>query len=359
MIRLVKLMESRSSNNANFLSTPDVSLLIPTFNSAYTIGSTILSCLQQTHQNIEVIVYDEMSKDGTRAIVKNMADADHRIRFFWSDTNSGAARAWLRLLNEAKGNYCSLVFSDDLLLPNFVKVLLNTLQHDENRVVTGCSAYCETAPAPSSSEADPVQAQPDRHGVYPFHATSHLSGAAYALGIVTGLFPVTPTCSLFKTDLAREVFKHCCQFTNPYGFDYERRAYGNDLALLVELGFRSSEVIQHKERLVVLRESPQSLTCHALKDHRFDFWLQYIWAAYAVWMRNRSLSPEIDRTFPIIEDRLMLIDTMASAVSKKCPKHFSLSGIIRGLHFLFRYDKRIRKNITPEKIKTYVKHIST
>jgi glycosyltransferase involved in cell wall biosynthesis len=334
---------------------PDVSLLIPTYNNAQTVESTLISCLNQTYDSIEVVVYDEASKDGTRDIVGRVAAKDDRVRFLWSDVNTGAVRAWSRLLHEAEGRYSSLVFSDDLLMPDFTSTLIRSLEEDDKRLVSGCSAFCETTPSVMNS-VDPLEAQPDRRRVYPFDSID-LSGPAYALGILLGLFPVTPTCSLFRTAPARNIIETCIQFPNPFGFDFERRAYGNDLALISELGLYSSSVFQHGVPLVVLRDSPNSLTVNALKSHRHDFWLQYTWAAYAVWNRCSGVDPAMSRLKRIVKDRVHLTDTMASLFVRRMPHYFNPLRILRALLFMMTMDKRVRHSVTPNDLVRYIQNL--
>lgn len=336
---------------------PAVSLLIPTFNNAETIESTLLSCLSQSFTDIEVVVYDEISRDGTRDIVQRLAQSDPRVRFLSSETNSGAALAWRRLLHEARGLYCSLVFSDDLLLPDFVSSLVPTLEASERILVTGCSAYSETAPMNMNPKA-PLEAQPDRRRVYPFE-TTELAGPSYALGILAGVFSVSPTCSLFRTDAARNYFENCLRFANPFGFDYERRAYGNDLALLAELALNSECVVQHGVPLVVLRDSPRSLTSNALKNHRYDFWLQYTWAAYVVFDRYDDASTAMKHLNQVVKDRLYFIDALAALNGWRRPCFFNPWRIVRAVFFMLRMDKRINKTVSAANLAAYVERCNS
>src|SRR5580692_9142770 len=128
-------------------SAPLVSLLIPTFNSALTVADAIDSCRQQTFADVEILVYDEVSKDNTREIIQAAARQDPRIRFFSSDTNSGPVRAWRKLLHEARGKYATFVWVDDLILPRYVEVLLKSLEENPSQLIAVSNAYSETLPA--------------------------------------------------------------------------------------------------------------------------------------------------------------------------------------------------------------------
>ena len=58
--------------------TDSVSIIVPCFNSE-TNKETLWNCLQQTHANIEVLVVDDQSTDGTPSIVLEMAKNDSRV----------------------------------------------------------------------------------------------------------------------------------------------------------------------------------------------------------------------------------------------------------------------------------------
>src|SRR5258706_15443161 len=92
--------------------------MIPTFNSAATIERTLRSVLAQKHRPLEVVVYDEASKDDTRVIVHRLLDAalmDLDWRMLTSDQNSGPVKAWRVALHDITGEWCAFVWADDVL----------------------------------------------------------------------------------------------------------------------------------------------------------------------------------------------------------------------------------------------------
>lgn len=93
-----------------------VSILIPTYNGARYIGSAIDSVLAQAGVDLELIVVDDNSRDGTTAIVE--AYADPRIRLFRNPSNLGPEGNWNRALELATGRYVKLLPQDDLLHPH-------------------------------------------------------------------------------------------------------------------------------------------------------------------------------------------------------------------------------------------------
>lgn len=96
-------------------SAPLVSVCIPTYNGAQTLGAAIDSVLAQTLTAFELVVIDDQSPDGTRELVASYADA--RIRYLRNDTNLGPEGNWNRCLLEARGTYFKLLPHDDVLHP--------------------------------------------------------------------------------------------------------------------------------------------------------------------------------------------------------------------------------------------------
>lgn len=90
-----------------------VSVLIPTYNRAYILGSAIQSVLAQTYRPIEVIVVDDGSTDDTRGVVEGFGPDVRYIR----QENAGLAAARNAGLAAARGEFVAFQDSDDLWLP--------------------------------------------------------------------------------------------------------------------------------------------------------------------------------------------------------------------------------------------------
>jgi glycosyltransferase involved in cell wall biosynthesis len=89
-----------------------VSVCIPSYNGAPFIGETIQSVLNSEYRNIEVIISDDASNDGTVEIIESVHD--QRIRLYQNEHNEGPVRNWNRAAVRATGEYVSLLNHDDL-----------------------------------------------------------------------------------------------------------------------------------------------------------------------------------------------------------------------------------------------------
>jgi glycosyltransferase involved in cell wall biosynthesis len=105
--------------------TPLVSVVIPAYNSARTVGATITSVLAQTMTDVEVLVVDDGSTDGTGEAARGIHDS--RVRVLQQE-NGGVAAARNAGIHAASGEYVGLLDADDLWLPHKLERQLAVLR---------------------------------------------------------------------------------------------------------------------------------------------------------------------------------------------------------------------------------------
>ncbi|TGQ49891.1 glycosyltransferase family 2 protein [Mesorhizobium sp. M1C.F.Ca.ET.193.01.1.1] len=93
-----------------------VAVVIPAYNAEPFIERTLASVLAQTHRNIEIIVVDDGSTDGTASIVRRLADSDGRIKLL-QQKNGGVASARNAGARASKGIFIAPIDADDLWHP--------------------------------------------------------------------------------------------------------------------------------------------------------------------------------------------------------------------------------------------------
>ncbi|KJS53532.1 glycosyl transferase [Streptomyces rubellomurinus subsp. indigoferus] len=94
-----------------------VSVVMPVHNSAATLGASVRSVLAQTHADVELLVTDDASTDGSMDLLQDLARADERVRPQAAPEQGGAARARNLAMARARGEYVALLDSDDMWLP--------------------------------------------------------------------------------------------------------------------------------------------------------------------------------------------------------------------------------------------------
>ncbi|MFB7394922.1 glycosyltransferase family 2 protein [Streptomyces sp. NPDC056191] len=96
---------------------PLVSVVMPVYNSAATLGASVRSVLSQTHSDLELLVTDDKSSDDSFDLLMEFARQDERVKPETAAVQSGAGRARNLAIERARGDYIAFLDSDDLWLP--------------------------------------------------------------------------------------------------------------------------------------------------------------------------------------------------------------------------------------------------
>ncbi|MFT5820432.1 MAG: glycosyltransferase involved in cell wall biosynthesis [Crocinitomix sp.] len=104
---------------------PFFSIIIPTYNRAHLIGTSISSALAQTYTNFEVIIVDDGSTDDTKVVLEKFKD--DRIRTIYQE-NGERGKARNNGVKNALGEYVFFLDSDDLIYPNHLQIAFDAIR---------------------------------------------------------------------------------------------------------------------------------------------------------------------------------------------------------------------------------------
>lgn len=301
-----------------------LSLMIPTFNSATTIERTLKSVLAQRHRPLEVVVYDEASKDDTRAIVTRLLDAapsDVTVRLLTSDQNSGPVKAWRVALHDITGDWCAFVWADDVLHPDYSTKMMAGAERAAaaGRKIVACTGIVE------------IDGQ-----AKPYYSTDKgiASAVEFSEGMFMRRFPLTQICGVYEVAAAREVFDRHIQFENPRGYDYNRHPYGNDVGYLSELAHAGGGIELLGEQLVTLVDSTSSMTRRGTREHIWQMRWQYTFNQLRVWRWWAEQGvPGAARLRDMGERRLALCSLMLGGARDRLDPRNYLRGVRAYLDF--------------------------
>lgn len=116
-------------------TAPLVSIIIPVFNDQGDVSAALDSCSMQTLSEIEIIVVDDASTDGTAAIVQEYADGDPRVRLISLEINQTAFQARRIGILAATAPYVLFLDGDDELLPDCASMALSLAREKDADVV--------------------------------------------------------------------------------------------------------------------------------------------------------------------------------------------------------------------------------
>lgn len=242
-----------------------VSILIPVYNREHFISECIDSALAQTYSNIEVVVVDNQSTDGTWSICQQYAEKDVRVRIFQNAENIGPVKNWQRCFDEARGVFAKILFSDDWLHPDF---LANSVRFLLDSRVGFVFADVEIAPAPSQYS-----------GVRGATAT-FIQGKRY---IDMNFFeyykvPLSPCAALFRLSDLRGNLRW--DIPSPVGTDFAAHGAGPDLLLYLLVASQYPLVVKIESKLVLFRKHLGSITVSLNKSIIATYYAQArIWFA--------------------------------------------------------------------------------
>ena len=110
-----------------------ISVIIPAYNAEMTIKQTLNSVFNQTYGNLEVIIVNDGSTDGTLDILEKQAA---RIKII-STSNKGVSHARNTGLKNASGDYIQFLDADDLLIPDKIEIQLTALEAEDADIAYG------------------------------------------------------------------------------------------------------------------------------------------------------------------------------------------------------------------------------
>ena len=188
---------------------PLVSILIPTFNRPVLFKKALESALNQTYENIEIVVGDDSSNNDTQELIKDYLTKHSNIRYYHNESNLGQFDNDLKLLSLSKGEYINLLMDDDLFKADKIEKMMEFFIKDKNNEISLVTSHRYII-----DENDEVKGVFGRTEEY-FKKTSIIKGENLANFVLVNNYNCIgePTTVLFKKS----------KLTEPFGVFCERR----------------------------------------------------------------------------------------------------------------------------------------
>lgn len=124
------------------MSLPVVSVIVPSYNHAQFLEQRLQSILNQTFQDFELIILDDVSPDTSREIIEKYRQHPKVAHIFYNKENSGSTFfQWNKAIFElAKGQFIWIAESDDCADPTLLETLVVPMQKQSNIVVSYCQS---------------------------------------------------------------------------------------------------------------------------------------------------------------------------------------------------------------------------
>lgn len=187
-------------------STPaEVSVIIPTYNSATYIVESIDSVLRQTHPASQILVIDDGSSDNTRALVTQYRDS--RIQYI-STPHAGVSAARNKGLDLAAGSFIAFLDADDRWRPKMLERQLSILLQSEE-IVYSFTNFIRFDHQSGAVLGDQFTYYDELKTlsliVHEGHSDFILDGDAFSSIVRFGEIPAYTQCMTFRADLIRDL----------------------------------------------------------------------------------------------------------------------------------------------------------
>lgn len=250
------------------MGSPLISVLIPTFNRADTVGKAIASALDGGEPSIEVIVADNGSTDRTTDEVEAWCKRDGRVSLLRHPRNRGPLPNWQSCLHEATGRWIHWLWSDDWIAPGAYRRLLDGMAKSSTQVAL-CSARIVSVEEGWSYV---------RHGLSPVPCPAPAEGLLRK-ALMGFEIPVSPAAALLPKASVERHFTNSIPKFGP--LDCNARAIGCDALMILGALHDHSHVYCESEPLVNFRHAADGISVNTDGGFRNAHygWARSHWAA--------------------------------------------------------------------------------
>lgn len=254
-----------------------VSVIIPVYNVSGYLRACLESLQNQTYQNLEILLIDDGSTDGSIESVRAMVERDDRIKVF-RQSNQGAATARNKGLDEARGDYIFFVDADDWVTTDAVARLYRLTQEFHTKLAVSGVAYHNENGEIDKQSTFPRGIFTTAEVVQMMYASDHSillgAGKFFHRDLVQELrFPVGKLVedAFFQPRLYQQAGTIALEPEPLYHYNYQRE--GNASSALV-----LKKYSDHLEAMIgnLLLYARDKVIRHAIVERCFDIW----WSAF-------------------------------------------------------------------------------
>ncbi len=309
---------------------PRVAILIPVYNRPALVAAAIESALGQTIRDIEVIVSDNCSDDGTWEVVARFARDHSRVRALRQSHNRGPVENWRACARAATAPLSALLFSDDVYAPTFLEALAPLMDEPEVGFAYSSARW-------RADDEQVVRYRALRAGLHP--SRDYLRKVL--CGTDPAAVPVSPGCAIFRThDLVDALHTRW----SDDGLGYMRHGAGPDLWTYMHVASLYPKIAHISEPLVEFLSHKDNLSLVGAVEIAYA-------AARQRFYEERGASAWVSRaefaTAQIYRVRRWPADPRARHILKSCLPHVSFFGLGRcaASAMTRRCRKRVRETI--------------
>lgn len=195
---------------------PKISIIIPSYNHAQYLDKRIESILNQSFEDIEIIILEDCSTDESRSVIDKYRNHPLIKEIVFNNTNSGSTfKQWEKGIALAKGEWVWIAESDDYADYDFLKILTARIAHDTGVI------YCRSNLINENGDAIKLynfSSMPDPNVYNDFKSDFKLAGHDFVKQFMLGMNSI-PNASavIFKRDLVQQAIFNRAGKTKLFG----------------------------------------------------------------------------------------------------------------------------------------------
>jgi len=132
MVKTIMIDVKRKIEEKYIIPNNKVSVIIPNYNNELFLKNVISKILENTYDNIEIIIVDDCSTDNSVEIVKNFSNS--KIRLYQNTVNSGTYYSINKGILISKGGYLLFIGGDDYIDSKYIENMVDGLKNNSNNI---------------------------------------------------------------------------------------------------------------------------------------------------------------------------------------------------------------------------------
>lgn len=248
-------------------NNPLVSIVIPIYNNQKTLDRCLTSAMQQTYENIEIIVVNDGSTDHSLEIIKRISKNDSRIKVVDKVQNEGLVLARKTGIEHSHGKYIQYFDGDDVLCQNAIEVLVKRAEETQADVVVAPFLFV-------------INGELERSMVLNFDL---MTGKEYLRSILNlqaywCVWSKFHLRSLYETSIERP-----------------KASFGEDVVLSTQLLLKANKVVSVDYEIIHYYFTPQSMSHpNTFNDSKYEDFKTYV-SWFIAYMGKRGLTIEFKK----------------------------------------------------------------
>ena len=294
-----------------------VSILIAAYNVEEYIAETLNSAIAQTLKDIEIVVVDDCSTDGTLEIITKYASLDSRIKVVKHEINKSVNITRITALENATGEYVMYVDGDDTLTPDACEKAYNAITKEKVDMLQFDFKLYYVSPSPSSQ--DIINGENFRNAL---HSATHKMVSISKAGMldtkaVGEIINFTMWDKIYKKSLLEKAVKH---------IPHEYLNMAEDVMYSFFIQYYAKSYSYLSEKLYVYRFGCGMSTTRKLSERLMNFIAKnaYIYNYMSEWVKNIGAQDECKQALCRVHKKLYahILGTYFYALQKSQKQYF-------------------------------------